>query len=215
MFALPLIRHHASLWGYFWRGLKISIMLLLMLWLYCAWQVMSFGKTILADDYHADVAVVLGAAAWDVRPSPVFRERLNHALDLYQQGRVQKLALTGGTPKTGFMTEADVGKRFFMQKGVPEKDIVLENQSRNTYENLVLIRKVLHEHGLRKVVIVSDPYHLARAARIAQNIDFQADFSGTPSTRYTQWQNKSKFIIQETSLLFAYYLWQVGGRYLP
>ncbi|MDO5058528.1 MAG: YdcF family protein [Neisseria sp.] len=207
---LPILRSHNALWRYLWRGLKISILLIVLMWLYCAAEVYRYGRSALPDDYQADVAVVLGAAAWDVRPSPVYRERLNHAITLYQRGKVLHLAFTGGTPKPGFMTEADVGKRYALRQGVPERDMVLENTSRNTYENLVNIRPLLRERGWTKAVIVSDPYHLARAAAVARDLGMNADFSATPTTRYTDTRKKLKFAAAEATQLFAYYWWQIG-----
>lgn len=207
---LPLRRKHNSLWGYFGRGLKISVAAILLMWLWCVLLVYQYAQNELPKGYHGDVAVVLGAAAWDVRPSPVFRERINHAITLYRTGQVNKLAFTGGTPKKGFMTEAEVGRRYALRQGIPERDIVLENTSRDTYQNLVNIQPVLREHELNKVVVVSDPYHLARAAAVANDIGLKADFSGTPTSRFSDNEKKLKFMLQESGQLFGYYWWQAG-----
>ena len=207
---IPLQRTYESLWGYFWRGLKISMAAVVLMWLMCLGQVYYYGQSTLPQGYHGDVAVVLGAAAWDVRPSPVFRERINHAITLYRNGQVDKLAFTGGTPKKGYMTEAEVGRRYALQQGIPAGDIVLEKTSRDTYQNLVNIRPVLRENELYKVVVVSDPYHLARAAAVAKDIGLRAHFSGTPTSRFSDTEKKLKFILQESSQLFGYYWWHVG-----
>ncbi|MDO4997732.1 MAG: YdcF family protein [Neisseria sp.] len=204
----PFARHQ-SLWAYLWRGIKISVLLIVLFWLYCLWQVWHYAERTLPADYHADVAVVLGAAAWDVRPSPVFRERLNHAIALYQADKVEYLAFTGGTPKAGFMSEADVGKRFALKQGVRRADIVLENTSRNTYENLLNIQPILREQGWKKIVIVSDPYHLARTAAMAKDLGLNADFSGTPTSLYQQGWKKWQFVLQESVQLFAYHGWKL------
>ena len=110
---------HRSLWAYLWRGIKISIVLMIMLPVFCGVQVYRSGAAALPQDYSGDAAVVLGAAAWDSRPSPVFRERINHAIVLYQSGKVRKLAFTGGAIKPGFMSEAEVGMRYAVRQGVP------------------------------------------------------------------------------------------------
>ncbi|MDO4696483.1 MAG: YdcF family protein [Neisseria sp.] len=197
---------------YLWHGFAASVLAVCLMWLYCLLEVDRYGQSSLPDGYRADVAVVLGAAAWDVRPSPVYRERLNHAIALYQSGKVAHLAFTGGTPKPGFMTEADVGKRYALRQGVPERDMVLENTSRNTYENLVNIRAELHARGWKKVVVVSDPYHLARAAAVAGDLGWKADFSATPTTRYRDAGKKFKFMVGEATRLFAYYWWNAAYR---
>ena len=168
----------------------------------------------LAADARADAAVVLGAAAWDKRPSPVFQERINHAIALYQSHRVEKLVFTGGTPKQGFMTEAQVGRRYAIKQGVPARDILFENTSRDTYQNLINIKPLLREHDIQSVIIVSDPYHLARAAAIADDLGINAQTSGTPTSRYSESRNKNRFLMQESYALFLYYCNHWGERLL-
>ncbi|MBQ9724889.1 MAG: YdcF family protein, partial [Neisseriaceae bacterium] len=84
----------------------------------------------------ADAIIVLGAAAYYQKPSPVFEERIRHAVNLYQQGKAKKIIFTGGTPKKGYSTEAEVGAKWAMKNGVSKKDILLEPTSRNTFDNL-------------------------------------------------------------------------------
>ena len=146
--------------------------------LFCtsAYQVYRLAATDTTPQY-ADAAVVLGAAAWGNKPSPVFRERISHGIDLYRRGLVGKLIFTGGTRKAGYPTEAEVGRRYALARGVPENDIITENLSANTYENLHNTRTLMYRHQLRGVILVSDPYHMARAAAIA------ADPTSTPLIR--------------------------------
>ena len=126
---------------YYWlRGLGLSLLLIGSLQLWCAWQVYRFSQP-KNDLPQADAAVVLGAAAWGNRPSPVFRERINHALSLYQTGYVRKLIFTGGTPKSGYETEAEVARNFALKQGIPEQDILIEMRSKDTYQNLVMKQK--------------------------------------------------------------------------
>lgn len=207
---IPFRRQHRHWRGYLLRGIKISILLMTAFYAFCLYQVYQGGKMRLPEHCHGDVAVVLGAAAWDMRPSPVFLERINHAIALYQGGKVDYLAFTGGTPKVGFMTEAEVGRRYALRQGVPERAIVLENTSRDTYHNLANIEPVLKARGLDHIVVVSDPYHLARAKIMAEDLGITADYSPTPTTRYSKTATKLKFLFQETHQLFAYYLLRAG-----
>lgn len=153
---------------------------------------------------QADAAIVLGAAAWDKRPSPVFRERINHALFLYHKGLVNKIIFTGGSSKTGFMSEAAVGRRYAIKNGINKDDIFYENQSRDTWQNLVNAKQVANNNNINSVIIVSDPYHLARAKFIAQDLHLNAQVSPTPSTRYTATYSKLRFMAQESYLLMIY-----------
>lgn len=154
--------------------------------------------------HQADAALVLGAAAWDKRPSPVFRERINHALYLYRIGIVKKLMFTGGTPKSGFMTEAAVARRYALKKGVSAEDIVYENQSRDTYQNLLNGKQLADDNNIDSIIIVSDPYHMARASLMAEDLGLNAQTSPTPTTRYIATSTKLRFLIQESYSLMMY-----------
>lgn len=186
-------------------GALISVLFLACMWLFCLYQVYQTAHDKIDPSLHADAAVVLGAAAWDKNPSPVFRERINHAITLYQSGKVDKLIFTGGTPKPGYMTEAEVGRRYALKQGVPRSDILFENTSRDTYQNLANIRPLLHDNNLDTIVIISDPFHLARAQAIADSLKLHATTSATPTSAYTDEQKRRQFLLQESYALFAFY----------
>ena len=207
---ISLFRSRNGLRYYLFRGIGLSILLVLGIFGEGAWQVYHTGSQPLPGHVRADAALVLGAAAWDKRPSPVFRERINHAIVLYQSGKVRKLAFTGGAIKPGFMSEAEVGMRYAVRQGVPVHDILIEKTSRTTYENLYNIRPLLNEQGLQNNVIVSDPLHLARAGVMAEDLGMEAELSATPTTRYTDRADNIKFWLRETFLLSGYYIWRVG-----
>jgi uncharacterized SAM-binding protein YcdF (DUF218 family) len=123
-----------------------------------AWRVYSFRNT--TSDGPADAAVVLGAAVRTREVSPVFKERINHAVDLYQKGRVQKLIFTGGQGNPGEPTEASAARLYAVQSGVLARDILIEDKSRTTYENIVNAKQLADAHGIRTMLIVSDPLHI-------------------------------------------------------
>jgi hypothetical protein len=197
------------------RGILLSILLLLAIQMWCAWQVFVFSQPNTLPE-HADVAVVLGAAAWGEKPSPVFRERINHALSLYQTGVVDKLIFTGGTPKSGFTTEAEVAKKFAIKQGIKEYDIFFENRSKDTFQNLVNTRFLMKKHQLNSAIIVTDPYHTARSIAIAHDLGINATASPTPTSRYNQasFSKRMKFFVQESYLLFAYRILHFGHKFL-
>ncbi|QEY23952.1 YdcF family protein [Neisseria animalis] len=201
---LRLFHSKNGLRYYLLRGFALSVLLVGAAFAASAWQVYRAGHRALPPDYHADAAVVLGAAAWDKRPSPVFRERINHAITLYQGRHVDKIIFTGGTPKKGYMTEAEVGRRYALKQGVPAKNILFENTSRNTYENLRNIRPVLRANNIGSVVIVSDPYHLARAQAMAEDLGIRAQVSATPTTLFNKEKERQRFWLQESYALFLY-----------
>src|SRR5678815_1180870 len=78
-----------------------------------AWRIYSFGNT--SSNSQADAAVVLGAAVWTANVSPVFRERINHAINLYRKGQVRKLIFTGGQGNPGEPTESSAARNYALQ----------------------------------------------------------------------------------------------------
>ena len=209
---ISLFRSRNGLRYYLFRGIGLSILLVLGIFGEGAWQVYHTGSQPLPGHVRADAALVLGAAAWDKRPSPIFRERINHAITLYQSHRVEKIVFTGGTPKKGYMTEAEVGRRYALKQGIPAHNILFENTSRNTYENIRNIRPILRAEGIGSIIIVSDPYHLARAQAIARDLDLNAEVSATPTTRFDAREKKGRFLFQESYLLFLYQFESWGDR---
>ena len=147
----------------------------------------------------ADAIIVLGAAAYHQKPSPVFEERIRHAVNLYKEGKAKKIIFTGGTPKAGFLTEAEVGAKWAVKNGVPQKDILLEPNSRNTIDNLKNSAEIARQEKLHTFIVVSDPYHMARAKLMAEDLGLQVQMSPTPSSRFNQaaLPVKIKFFVSE------------------
>lgn len=116
----------------------------------------------------ADVIVVLGRELEPGdRPSEIYRARLEHGAELLRRGLARTILVSGGLTGTARRTEAEVGRRVLVERGVPESAILVEERSRFTLENLFNARRALAERGLARVILVSDPLHLARAEAFA------------------------------------------------
>ena len=115
----------------------------------------------------ADAIVVLGAAQYDGRPSPVFRARLDHAVSLYLAGLAPRFIVTGGKAVGDRTTEAAVAREFAIAHGVPEGAILVEDEGRTTIASLRAVAALMQEHRLRTAIFVSDPTHMLRVLRIA------------------------------------------------
>ena len=94
---------------------------------------------------RADAIIVLGAAQYNGRPSPVLRARLDHAVALYHQGFAPRLIVTGGGQRGDRTTEAGVGRRYAVSRGVPDAAILIENEGRSTFASLKAAAAILHE----------------------------------------------------------------------
>jgi uncharacterized SAM-binding protein YcdF (DUF218 family) len=129
---------------------------------WCRWvytQIESYASK--DDAAPADAICVFGAAEYDGRPSPVYRARLDHALNLYRRG-IAPLVITLGGWGGDQYSEGSVGRRYLMSEGVPESAIIAETQSRNTEESARRVAVIARVNGLRRLVIVSDGTHLFR-----------------------------------------------------
>lgn len=177
-----------------WTG---RIFLLVLLWLvgvaaYIIWT----GQR--DDAGPADAIIVLGAAAYDAKPSPVFEERIRHGIDLYNRGLAPKLIFTGGYGGTGArFSESQVARRYALRQGVPENAILIESISRNTHENLHQALTLMQDHNLHSAIIVSDPLHMARALRLSGELGIRAVGSPTPTTRFRSFATRWRFLLAE------------------
>lgn len=106
--------------------------------------------------------VVLGAAQYDGRPSPVLRARLDHGIDLWNRGMGKLLIVTGGTGYGDTTSEAAVGRTYARKHGVPDTAIVLENKGRTTRESMIAVSDILVRRGITSAILVSDPFHMLR-----------------------------------------------------
>ena len=119
----------------------------------------------------ADVIVVLGAAQYDGRPSPVLRARLDHAVELYKQGMAPRLLLTGGRREGDAVSEAVAGQRYSVRQGVPPNAIMLESVSRTTLASIQGAARLLRSDSntrAPRVLLVSDPFHMLRLSVLAR-----------------------------------------------
>ena len=121
-----------------------------------------------------DAIVVLGAAQFNGVPSQVFRARLDTAFDLYQQGYAPTIVVTGGRILGDQYTEAEAGKNYLVDRGVPADAILMENVSHNTAASLEGVRRILKPRGVESLLLVSDGFHLYRSKMLAENAGFVA-----------------------------------------
>lgn len=112
--------------------------------------------------------VVLGAAQYAGRPSPVLKARLDHGIDLWTRGMGKVLVLTGGRGSGDTTSEADVGRSYARKHGVPDTAILLENEGRTTRESMLGVAELLQKRGIRRVILVSDPFHMLRLSIIGR-----------------------------------------------
>ena len=116
----------------------------------------------------ADVIIVLGAAEYRGRPSPVLKGRLDHGLELYRRKLAPRVLTTGGAGGDPDYTEGGVGRAYLTRNGVRSEDIIVEPEGESTMHSTAAAAEIMRRMGLRSCILVSDGYHIFRAKKMLE-----------------------------------------------
>lgn len=158
------------------------------------------------DLQKSDAAVVMGAAQYNGQPSPIFSARLDRAKLIYDDKLVKKIVVTGGRGLSKDITsEGRSGRNYLVDHGVDASDIIFEENSHTTQENIFELKKILKDKKINSVIFVSDRFHMFRISQIAnkEKINYQL----SPTTSSPVENNKSeefKFVLQELQSYFSF-----------
>jgi uncharacterized SAM-binding protein YcdF (DUF218 family) len=142
-----------------------------------------------------DAIVVLGAAQYNGKPSPVLRARLDHAVDLYREGLAPTVVVTGGIGEGDRVSEATVGRQYLVSRGLPEPAVVVRPEGRSTQVSIQSVAQWARAHEVRRVLLVSDPFHMLRLRLEAGRTFLQAYTSPTPSSPISaSWRSELLFL---------------------
>jgi uncharacterized SAM-binding protein YcdF (DUF218 family) len=130
----------------------------------------------------ADAIVVLGAAQYNGRPSPVLKARLDHAVELYRDRLAPRIIVTGGVGRGDTMSEAAVSRRYLLWRGVRDTAIIVQPQGRSTDTSMTVVAQWLQLRRLSSVILVSDPFHMCRLRLEARRTELTAYTSPTPTS---------------------------------
>jgi uncharacterized SAM-binding protein YcdF (DUF218 family) len=154
----------------------------------------------------ADVILVLGAAEYRGRPSPVLRARLDHALELYNRRLSSRIMTTGGAGGDPVFTEGGVGRSYLISHGVPSEAIIAETESESTVESLTMANEIMRRMDLRSAIVVSDGYHIYRVKRVLEALGIRVYGSPRKELRSDPFQERWNYLRQAV----GYMLWSVG-----
>jgi uncharacterized SAM-binding protein YcdF (DUF218 family) len=160
------------------------------------------------DAKISDCIIVLGAAAYGDKPSPVFEERIKHAIILFQQGDAPVIIFTGGRGVGASHAESEVATSYAVLEGVDRAAIHSEAKSRTTKENLSEAKKLMNAEGFKTAILVSDLLHMKRASMMADDLGMAAVTSPTPTTRYRSIKTKLGFLLRE---VYFYHHYRITG----
>lgn len=159
------------------------------------------------DRDKADVIVVLGAAQYNGKPSPIFQARLKHAQQLYEAGVAKVIVTAGGNRAGDNYTEASAGANWLVEQGVPQASTLAVGEGRDTLGSLRAVAAEVAKRGWHTAVLVSDPWHSLRARTMADDVGMDAWTSPTHSGPIVQTrQTQANYILRETGALLFYRL---------
>jgi uncharacterized SAM-binding protein YcdF (DUF218 family) len=158
------------------------------------------------DIHPADALVVFGAAEYSGRPSPVFRARLDHALDLFRQGVAPVIITTGGAAADPHYSEGGVGHDYLMSRGVPDYKLIAETQSTDTAQSAVRVAVIMRTNHMNSCIAVSDAYHVFRVRKMLEHEGVQVYIAPRPDSRARSAKQRAEAILREA---VSYIWWRV------
>ena len=158
----------------------------------------------------SDAIVVLGSAQYNGVPSSIFEARLEHALELYEEGVAPVIVTVGGKATGDQFSEAEAGREYLADAGVPDDALLAVQEGVDTLESMRAVATQFDDRGWDTAVLVTDPWHAMRAERMAEDAGMEVTSSPTRQgpavqTRTTQF----RYILRETA---AYLLYRVTGE---
>lgn len=164
------------------------------------------NKAELSTAVKSDVILVLGARSYiNGNYNPCLEARVDHAVKLYKDSYASKLLVSGGNDVEDNINEAETMKKIAIEKGVKKEDIFLEKSASSTYENFVLSGELMKKNGLKSVIVVTEPFHIARASLIADKLNF--NYSVSPANDNSCWlptKYLTKYFLKEPLAIILY-----------
>jgi uncharacterized SAM-binding protein YcdF (DUF218 family) len=154
----------------------------------------------------SDAIIVLGAAEYRGKPSPVLEARLNHALFLYLKGMAPRIITTGGAGGDPVFTEGSVGRTYLAGHGVPPEAIVVEREGGSTAQSVAAVVEIMRRMNLKSAIVVSDGYHIFRVKRMLESSGLKVYGSPRPSLSPGGWRERWQYLRQA----IGYLLWKIG-----
>lgn len=174
--------------GGWWRALLAVLAVFVSSFLYLAVTLFQVWNTGRSDHTSpVDAIVVMGAAQYDGRPSPQLQARLDHVVELWNEGLAPLVIVTGGNRPGDRFTEAESSRRYLVDAGVPDDAIVGEDEGTSSWESLQNVAARADEWGVRSVVLVSDPFHSLRICLMTKELGLVAHTSATDTSPVRGW----------------------------
>jgi uncharacterized SAM-binding protein YcdF (DUF218 family) len=179
------------------RGLLMLVLLLVGLWALTVAAIHVYGQR--DETRPVDAIVVLGAAQYDGRPSPVLKARLDHAVKLYRRGVARTIIMTGGVGPGDTVSEAVVGRRYALHAGVPAEAVLTERSGMTTLESMQAVSAMMKARKMDTALLVSDPFHMLRLKLLAMRLHMHVYTSPTRTSPISANPDQERrFILRES-----------------
>ncbi len=183
------------------RVRRFVVTVLVLSFIYWTWIFAAVWRAARRDDtvdrtVTADAIVVLGAAQYDGLPSDVLKGRLDRASELWLDGVAPIVVVTGGKQPRDRFTEAAASARYLHSLGIPDEAILREVEGTSSWESLAATARFLRKDHKRTVVLVSDPYHMARIADVAKEVGLDPSTSPSRTSPVTGWAEKKQMFAE-------------------
>lgn len=156
----------------------------------------------------ADAIVVLGAAQYNGKPSPVLKARLDHALELYERKLANRIIATGGHGLGAKFSEGEVSRQYLSEHGVPAEFITVETTGQSTMQSVAAVGEIMDRMRLRSCIVVSDDYHMHRAKKMLEDAGLLVYGSPREAAPSDEWTRRKRFLRESLS----YLMWRIGIR---
>ena len=163
-------------------------------------------ESLVDEAQPADAIIVLGAAEYRGKPSPVLEARLNHALFLYLKGLAPRVITTGGAGGDPVFTEGSVSRAYLTAHGVPPEAIVVEREGESTAQSVAAVVEIMRRMNLKSAIVVSDGYHIFRVKKMLESSGLKVYGSPRPSIPPGEWRARWQDLRQAV----GYLLWRAG-----
>jgi uncharacterized SAM-binding protein YcdF (DUF218 family) len=165
-------------------------------------------QSTLDETRPADVIMILGAAEYRGKPSPVLKARLDHGLELFRGKQAPRILTTGGAGGDPVFTEGEVARTYLIRHGVPSESILVEAEGASTMHSTAAAAEIMRRVGLRSCIVVSDGYHIFRAKKMLEAQGMKVYGSPRPAAPRSDFKQWWLYFRQSV----GYVLWSVGIR---
>ncbi len=187
--------------------LAVALGLFALMLTYLTWVAWHIERQSMIDEARAaDVIVIMGAAEYRGRPSPVLKARLDHGLELYRKGLAPLILTTGGAGGDPVFTEGEVGRDYLVRQGVRSERIIVEPEGQSTAHSTAAVAEIMRRMNLKSLILVSDGYHIYRTKKMFEFRGLQVYGSPRSSDSPRPPEGSWSYFRQA----IGYLLWSVG-----